>query len=223
MVTDTDNQFTYGISFVVMREFLLGSGVRLAEATGPSKPAGESRAPVDPKPAGGESRGFNRSPYTVSVLGIPSSDVAIRAMRAAGYTASLYGPAGRPAEGYEVISIGARVPARVAQELLTIARQHMPTLRYVVLAEDLRGAPDRPMDIAFGVTTRSLDGFQKATPLPPPGWQRILNAPDDDTFRKVVRAYTNGETARVGRGGGIRTPDPLVPNQMRYQAALRPD
>jgi hypothetical protein len=26
-----------------------------------------------------------------------------------------------------------------------------------------------------------------------------------------------------GRGGGIRTPDPLVPNQMRYQAALRPD
>ena len=27
----------------------------------------------------------------------------------------------------------------------------------------------------------------------------------------------------VGRGGGIRTPDPLVPNQMRYQTALRPD
>ncbi len=27
----------------------------------------------------------------------------------------------------------------------------------------------------------------------------------------------------IGRGGGIRTPDPLVPNQMRYQAALRPD
>ncbi len=25
-----------------------------------------------------------------------------------------------------------------------------------------------------------------------------------------------------GRGGVIRTPDPLVPNQMRYQAALRP-
>ena len=25
-----------------------------------------------------------------------------------------------------------------------------------------------------------------------------------------------------GRGGGIRTPDPLVPNQMRYQTALRP-
>jgi hypothetical protein len=27
----------------------------------------------------------------------------------------------------------------------------------------------------------------------------------------------------VGRGGGIRTPDPLLPKQMRYQTALRPD
>ena len=26
-----------------------------------------------------------------------------------------------------------------------------------------------------------------------------------------------------GRGGGIRTPDPLLPKQMRYQAAPRPD
>ena len=27
----------------------------------------------------------------------------------------------------------------------------------------------------------------------------------------------------IGRSGGIRTPDPLVPNQMRYQAALHSD
>jgi hypothetical protein len=27
----------------------------------------------------------------------------------------------------------------------------------------------------------------------------------------------------AGRGGGIRTPDPLLPKQMRYQAAPRPD
>src|SRR5688500_14370644 len=26
-----------------------------------------------------------------------------------------------------------------------------------------------------------------------------------------------------GRGGGIRTPEPLVSHEMRYQAALRPD
>ena len=27
----------------------------------------------------------------------------------------------------------------------------------------------------------------------------------------------------TGRGGGIRTHDPLLPKQMRYQAALRPE
>jgi hypothetical protein len=30
-------------------------------------------------------------------------------------------------------------------------------------------------------------------------------------------------TARIGRGGKIRTCDPLRPRQVRYQAALRPD
>ena len=34
--------------------------------------------------------------------------------------------------------------------------------------------------------------------------------------------YVNGRS-ESGRGGGIRTPDPLLPKQMRYQAALRPD
>ena len=38
------------------------------------------------------------------------------------------------------------------------------------------------------------------------------------------RDYQTRENARkCGRGGGIRTPDPLLPKQMRYQAALRPD
>ena len=29
--------------------------------------------------------------------------------------------------------------------------------------------------------------------------------------------------AHIGRGGGIRTPDPLLPKQLRYQAALHPE
>ena len=32
-----------------------------------------------------------------------------------------------------------------------------------------------------------------------------------------------GGAQKYGRGGGIRTHDHLVPNQVRYQAALRPD
>ena len=35
--------------------------------------------------------------------------------------------------------------------------------------------------------------------------------------------YLEAFVLGLGRGGGIRTHDPLVPNQMRYQAALRPD
>ncbi len=31
------------------------------------------------------------------------------------------------------------------------------------------------------------------------------------------------QAQKSGRSGGIRTPDPLVPNQMRYQAALHSD
>ena len=36
---------------------------------------------------------------------------------------------------------------------------------------------------------------------------------------RVMQQYWEG----IGRGGGIRTHDPLLPKQMRYQAALRPD
>ena len=34
---------------------------------------------------------------------------------------------------------------------------------------------------------------------------------------------SRGRAGGSGRGRGIRTPDPLVPNQMRYQTALCPD
>jgi hypothetical protein len=32
-----------------------------------------------------------------------------------------------------------------------------------------------------------------------------------------------GRFFKTGRGGEIRTPDPLLPKQLRYQAALHPD
>ena len=39
---------------------------------------------------------------------------------------------------------------------------------------------------------------------------------------KAARTASNINNLH-GRGGGIRTPDPLLPKQMRYQTALRPD
>ena len=37
------------------------------------------------------------------------------------------------------------------------------------------------------------------------------------------QAFGKSLLSNSGRGGGIRTHDPLLPKQMRYQAALRPE
>ena len=39
----------------------------------------------------------------------------------------------------------------------------------------------------------------------------------------VIRSGRLKGKELIGRGGGIRTPDPLLPKQMRYQTALRPE
>ena len=44
---------------------------------------------------------------------------------------------------------------------------------------------------------------------------------DDNQKRLALRAILPPEID--GRGGRIRTGDPLLPKQMRYQTALRPD
>jgi hypothetical protein len=50
------------------------------------------------------------------------------------------------------------------------------------------------------------------------------NKTGDQSFRKKQPPATNALSNWLnGRGGGIRTPDPLLPKQMRYQTALRPD
>jgi hypothetical protein len=41
--------------------------------------------------------------------------------------------------------------------------------------------------------------------------------------RPATKTGHEGPIFVIGRGGGIRTHDPLPPRQMRYQAALRPD
>ncbi len=39
----------------------------------------------------------------------------------------------------------------------------------------------------------------------------------------IQMSYKRFNISKVGRGGEIRTPDPLLPKQLRYQAALHPD
>ena len=50
-------------------------------------------------------------------------------------------------------------------------------------------------------------------------YERLVAKTRAGSVTDVLGTYMS----KIGRGGGIRTPDPLVPNQMRYQAALRPD
>ena len=189
LITDTDNQFTYAVTSVVLREFLLGSGVSVTAAS-TSTPAEGGTNPgtspgTDPTP-----KTLDRRPYTVSVLGVPNASNAIEAFRAVGYAASQYGPLGRPAEEFQVITIGSRVPVLVAQEVLAIARRHLSGLRYVLMAEDVPSVPrDRRLEISLGVTNRVLGDLRSATPLPEAGWKRLAAAPDLRTFHTTARAY----------------------------------
>ena len=48
-------------------------------------------------------------------------------------------------------------------------------------------------------------------------------SPQSKTGQPLLRANPFTLNTIFGRGERIRTFDPLVPNQMRYQAALRPD
>ena len=63
--------------------------------------------------------------------------------------------------------------------------------------------------------TKPAIGLPGGDRTPDPQLRRLLLYPTE------LRAEI--ERKRYGRGERIRTFDPLVPNQMRYQAALRPD
>ena len=49
---------------------------------------------------------------------------------------------------------------------------------------------------------------------------KVLASPRLPEHSAIRESSIDGD---AGRGGGIRTPDPLLPKQMRYQTALRPD
>jgi hypothetical protein len=78
-----------------------------------------------------------------------------------------------------------------------------------------------------------------ATANPSPTWRAALRTTvtrylmtyairitDDYGFGEETAMHGvewNSSWSSIGRGGQIRTDDPLLPKQMRYQAALRPD
>lgn len=158
--------------------------------------------PVTPVDPADTELALSRGGYPVYVLGVPDGDAAISNLRAAGYRASLYGPEGRPADGYQVISVGSRVPLGVAQEVIAIARRALPNLRYVVITEDRPsvaraggtiGGRDVRQEISIGVSNRVLTEFSSVRPMPESGFARLMAAEDDARFTRVVRAYYSVE------------------------------
>src|SRR5690606_28333419 len=69
------------------------------------------------------------------------------------------------------------------------------------------------------ITARSIlvviPGIKNLLPIKLEG--KYLETPNKKGLQKLCRPFQSG------RGGGIRTRDPLLPKQMRYQAALRPE
>ena len=67
-------------------------------------------------------------------------------------------------------------------------------------------------------------GQAKSRFVRPPGLPGGDRTPDPQLRRLMLYpTELRADSKKDGRGERIRTFDPLVPNQMRYQAALRPD
>jgi hypothetical protein len=143
----------------------------------------------------------------VRVLGVPGYSELLRDLQAAGYSSTLYGPADRPAEGFDVFSIGASVPATQAIEILTLARRRIPSLNYVVLTGDRDAAAGGPNDVFVGGTTRSMDHFPAAAPLSERQFAELLRAGSarPDLFYANVRAtyMPRASTAPAGSEGAF--------------------
>jgi hypothetical protein len=85
----------------------------------------------------------------------------------------------------------------------------------------------RELDLSYSLKNdlKPLDTEKRYT-APLPVFHGILEEePEFDLINfKPKKTYDTGsKTFEIGRGDRIRTYDPLVPNQMRYQTALRPD
>ena len=72
----------------------------------------------------------------------------------------------------------------------------------------------------FGMLKNGLSGGDRT---PDPQLRRLLLYPTELRTEMKKGLGKRGLFCFCGRGDRIRTYDPLVPNQMRYQAALRPD
>lgn len=148
---------------------------------------------------------------SVDVLGIPGHQRLIRELRERGYSASLYGPTGRAADEYQVISIGEKVPPRTAVDIIHRAMR-IQSLKYVILTADRERPASGPFEIAIGVTSKVLDQFPGIRPFSTEDLRRLRRqSPHLDAIHRLIRStYAETGANRPGREVYIRPDGVLV-------------
>ena len=83
----------------------------------------------------------NLPSYTMRLMGTPGSDALAAKLRAAGYSVIISTDTQTPQdaksdENYPVISVGKSIPPALAAKAISIARQHLKSIRYIFLQSD---------------------------------------------------------------------------------------
>jgi len=101
----------------------------------------------------------------VRILKVPGWQGLLRSLRQAGYSASIYGSADRPAVGYQVVAIGSDVPSEEAISVLKLISQHVPSIKYIILAGDHPSIATGDNEVTVGGTNGLMDDFPNSREL----------------------------------------------------------
>ena len=113
------------------------------------------------------------------------------------------------------VAIGRRNPERRLTRRLTPSRSHQ--LRLISGSRTIQDTPaGTPADSKDTPRFAELSGVR-------PMIETYSPEKAGEAYARTIRNSKQPENKMNGRGGAIRTPDPLRPRQVRYQAALRPD
>jgi len=152
----------------------------------------------------------------VLVLGVPGYDLLLMDLSAAGYLARRYGPSGRPAGDFQVVSIGTAVPPAQALEVLRKAKERIPSLKYVVLTGDRDPAIGEAKDIYIGGSNRIMDQFPDADPLTDREFQALIRRGEKrtdlfyTTLRRTYLPIKNRQSCGREEGASIRDDGVIV-------------
>lgn len=133
--------------------------------------------------------------YTVSVTPFADAEEFVALLKASGYSADIYEPVlereprGSQPEEHKTIWLGKNVPLEFAREVVKIAKQHYPHLKYISTPGELRDDPPEYVHnqiyIGGATSTALQDGLK---PWEESDFDDLLKAPTKEALHKKVRA-----------------------------------